>query len=111
MSFLFPKPKVKEITAAEARRRQEEKTAVIVDVRELDEWQGGHIQGARHIPLGDLQQRAQEILSLPEVIFVCRSGGRSTSATRAFEAAGHPRVASLTGGMQAWEREGLPVKR
>lgn len=111
MSFLFSKPKVKEITPAEAQRRYQEKKAVIVDVREKDEWQGGHIQGARHVPLGDLQRRAAEVMSAPEVIFVCQSGGRSASAAQAFEAAGHPNVSSLAGGMGAWRRAGLPVKR
>lgn len=111
MSFLFLKPKVKEITPAEAQRRQKEQAAVIVDVRENNEWQGGHIAGARHIPLRELQQRPQELLSAPDVIFVCRSGNRSTTAAKVFEKAGHPNVSSLSGGMKAWQGAGLPVKR
>lgn len=111
MSFLFSKPKVKEISPTEAQRRQQEKTAIIVDVREKDEWQGGHIPEARHIPLGELQRQSQEILSAPNVIFVCRSGNRSATAAKVFEAAGHPSVFSLTGGMGAWQRAGLPIKR
>jgi len=111
MSFLFFKPKVKEVTAAEARQRLQERKAVIVDVREKREWQGGHIQGAKHIPLDELQKRAQEIVSAPDVIFVCASGNRSASAAKAFEATGHTNVASLAGGMSAWQRAGLPVKR
>lgn len=111
MSFLFSKPKIKEVTPVEAQQRLQERTAIIVDVRENREWQGGHIQGAKHIPLGDLQRRSQEILSAPDVIFVCHSGNRSASAAKAFEAAGHSNVASLAGGMSAWQRAGLPVKR
>lgn len=111
MKFLFSKPKVKEIAPVEAQRRQTEQAAIIVDVREKDEWRGGHIPGSRHIPLGDLQQRAQEILSAPDVIFVCRSGNRSATAAKTFEGAGHPSVSSLAGGIGAWQRAGLPVKR
>lgn len=111
MRFLFSQAKVKEVSPVEAQRRQTEQAAIIVDVREKDEWQGGHIPGARHIPLGDLQKRAREILSAPDVIFVCRSGNRSASAAKAMEAAGHPGVSSLAGGMGAWQRAGLPVKR
>ncbi|GAC1472808.1 MAG: rhodanese-like domain-containing protein [Chloroflexota bacterium] len=111
MSFLFSKPKIKEVSPAEAQHRLQERTAIIVDVREKREWQGGHIQGARHIPLGDLQKRSQEILSAPDVIFVCASGGRSASAAKAFEKEGHENVSSLEGGMGAWQRAGLPVKR
>jgi len=111
MSFLFSKPKVKEIGPTEALQRQTAQAAIIVDVREQDEWRGGHIPGARHIPLDSLEGRAQEILSAPDVIFVCRSGNRSATAAKAFEGAGHPSVSSLAGGMKAWQRAGLPVER
>ncbi len=111
MSFLFSKPKVKEVTPTEAQQRLQDGKAIIVDVREKDEWQGGHIPGARHIPLGDLQKRSPEILSAPDVVFVCRSGNRSATAAKAFEKAGHANVSSLAGGMGAWQRGGLPVKR
>jgi len=111
MSFLFSKPKVKEITPAEAQERQKAHGALIVDVREKDEWQRGHVPNAKHLPLGHLQARSQEILAASDVIFVCRSGNRSASAAKAFEQAGHPSVSSLAGGMGAWQRAGLPVKR
>ncbi len=110
MSFLFFKPKVKEIAPAEAQQRLKEHAAIIVDVREPDEWRTGHIPGAKHIPLGDMQQRAEELLSVLDVIFVCRSGSRSATAAKQFEKAGHSGVASLAGGMLAWQRAGLPVK-
>src|SRR5579859_3114018 len=111
MSFLLSKSKVKEVTPAEAQQRLGEGAAIIVDVREKDEWRGGHIPGAKHIPLGDLQKRSSEILSAPDVVFVCRSGNRSATAAKAFEKTGHPSVSSLAGGMEAWQRTGLPVKR
>lgn len=111
MKFSFSKPKVTQIEPTEAQQRLTARTAVIVDVREPNEWADGHIPGATHIPLGDLQARAGEIASAPEVIFVCWSGARSATAARALEQRGHATVASLAGGMQAWQRAGLPVKR
>lgn len=111
MSPLFSNSKVTEVSPLEARSRQRDETAIIVDVREQDEWQDGHIPGARHIPLGELQQRAPEILAEPDVIFVCQSGGRSAAAAQAFGRAGHRNVSSLAGGMSAWQRAGLPVTR
>ncbi len=103
-------PGVPEVTPDEARRRAAE-GAVIVDVREPDEWRAGHIPGARHIPLGRLAAAVQELDPDREVIVVCRSGSRSAVAARALLRAGFPRVSNLAGGMIAWTGRGLPVKR
>ncbi len=111
MSFLFSRAKVNEIAPEEAQQRHQEHAAIIVDVREPDEWRGGHIPGAKHIPLGEVQARAGELLGAPDVIFVCRSGSRSATAAKALEKAGHANVASLVGGMRAWQRAGLRVKQ
>lgn len=111
MSFLFSKPKVTEIGPAEARERAAKHRALIVDVREHNEWQSGHIPGAKHIPLGQLGAHSTELLAVPEIIFVCRSGNRSATAAKTLGSAKHTNVSSLAGGMQAWERAGLPVKR
>ncbi|HZS94900.1 MAG TPA: rhodanese-like domain-containing protein [Chloroflexota bacterium] len=105
MSYL---PQPKEIDAAEVNRRRAD--TVIVDVREDWEWDSGHIPGARHIPLGDLNAAAAELLALPEVIFVCHIGSRSGAAAVAFTNAGHPNALNLAGGMEAWESLGLPVE-
>jgi rhodanese-related sulfurtransferase len=102
---------ISEVDAREARRRLEAKVSAIIDVRESYEWDGGHIPGATHLPLSDLQARAQEVFDAPDVIFVCASGGRSAAAAEAFQGAGHPNVASLVGGMSAWQIQGLPIER
>ncbi|GMK39328.1 rhodanese-like domain-containing protein [Paenibacillus sp. CCS19] len=73
----------------------------IVDVRELDEWQSGHIPGAKHIPLGTLGQRRSEIDSKQETIVVCRSGNRSGLACEMLESLGYD-VVNMTGGMMNW---------
>ncbi|WP_151523886.1 rhodanese-like domain-containing protein [Serinicoccus kebangsaanensis] len=80
--------------------------AVVVDVREPDEWAAGHAPGAVHIPLGDLPARIDELpettRSLP---VVCRSGGRSGRAVQWLVQQGFD-VVNVDGGMQAWSRGG-----
>jgi rhodanese-related sulfurtransferase len=84
---------------------------VVVDVREADEWAEGHIEGAKHIPLGQLSAQANEIPHDREVIFVCHSGQRSAVATASFMRAGYTNVANMQGGMEAWENQHLPIQR
>jgi rhodanese-related sulfurtransferase len=97
------------IDPREAKGRQDAGSAVVVDVREEREWRSGHIPHARHIPLGQLLAHILELLAEPELIFVCRSGNRSASATRALVKAGHPNALNMTGGMIAWKGAQLPV--
>ncbi len=73
----------------------------IVDVREADEWASGHISGARHIPLGSLMQRHNELNKQQETIMVCRSGNRSGIACEYLESLGY-KVINMTGGMLEW---------
>ncbi|HEX4080362.1 MAG TPA: MBL fold metallo-hydrolase [Rhizomicrobium sp.] len=85
--------------------------AQIVDVREPAEFTGplGHIEGAKLIPLGELQQRAGELAREEPVITVCRAGSRSAQGYNILRQSGFTRVANLTGGMLRWRAEGLPV--
>lgn len=78
-----------------------------LDVREQDEWDAGHIDGALHIPMGQLNARVDELAGDHEWVAVCRSGNRSGAVTDAMQRAGFE-VSNLDGGMQAWAREGLP---
>lgn len=80
--------------------------AVLIDVREPEEWAAGHAPQAEHLPLGDL--RPELVGDDRTVIAVCRSGGRSGKAADLLAEAGLP-VHNLTGGMTAWARAGLPV--
>ncbi|MEJ5914285.1 rhodanese-like domain-containing protein [Pseudokineococcus sp. 1T1Z-3] len=81
--------------------------AVLVDVREDDEWELGHAPGALHIPLGDLPARLGE---LPEegAHVVCRSGGRSARAVAWLQQNGVDAV-DVAGGMGAWLEAGRPM--
>ncbi|HEY7417202.1 MAG TPA: rhodanese-like domain-containing protein, partial [Ktedonobacteraceae bacterium] len=95
---LFHQSSVTEIPPQEAQRRQRE-GAVIVDVREPDEWNEGHILGALHIPLGSLSMRLSELDASQEIIMVCHSGLRSMRAAQLLQRSGFAQVKNLTGGM------------
>jgi rhodanese-related sulfurtransferase len=83
----------------------------LIDVREPLEWEAGHIEGARHIPLGQLAGSMDSIDASREVVVMCRSGGRGTSAARQLAAAGLPAVRNLAGGLTRWRTEVDPALR
>lgn len=81
--------------------------AVIVDVREDDEWAAGHIPSAVHIPMGQVPQRLEE-LPEGELHIVCRSGGRSRRTAEWLQRNGYDAV-NVDGGMAAWSEAGLAM--
>lgn len=83
--------------------------AVLLDVREPDEWAAGHAPRAVHIPLGDLERELATIAADARVVVVCRSGGRSSKATAMLRATDRDAV-NLEGGMQAWAAAGLEIE-
>jgi len=83
---------------------------VILDVREPHEWTAGHIEGATHIPLGELPSRVGELDPEVQTVVICHMGGRSARATEWLHSRGH-RVVNLDGGMEAWESAQRPVER
>ena len=84
--------------------------AVLVDVREPNEWAAGHATGAVHVPLGHLANRIGELPADRELLFLCQSGSRSLVATRIATDRGHT-AKSVRGGTIAWARAGLPLER
>ncbi|HEY0497578.1 MAG TPA: rhodanese-like domain-containing protein [Kutzneria sp.] len=83
--------------------------AVLLDVREDDEWAAGHAPQAIHIPLGELAERVGEVpQDSGEVYVVCRMGGRSARATMYLNQSGWEAV-NVAGGMQAWHQQGFPL--
>jgi rhodanese-related sulfurtransferase len=105
--------KYRALPPAEAVRVMNQEGALVLDVREDNEFTGGRIGGARHIPLGVLKQRVQDIERFKEspVVVYCRSGARSAVAASQLVAAGFTDVTNLQGGIQAWQSAGLPVKK
>lgn len=82
--------------------------ALLLDVREQNEWDAGHAPQARHLPLGRLQNEWTSLPRERRIVIVCRSGRRSATATAALLGAGIDAV-NLTGGMQAWSAAGQAV--
>jgi rhodanese-related sulfurtransferase len=85
---------------------------LVLDVREPDEFRGelGHIAGAELLPLQALSARGAAVPRDRPVVTVCRSGGRSGKAALSLLELGFSRVASLAGGMSAWNARAFPVE-
>lgn len=80
----------------------------LLDVREPDEWDLGHIEGARWIPMGHLNARWGELDPARKLVVVCRSGSRSNYVAAMLRQVGID-AANLDGGMLAWQAEKLPI--
>jgi hydroxyacylglutathione hydrolase len=83
--------------------------ALLLDVRSPGEWKTGHINGAIHIPGGDLPKRVAALPAGKPLYIICGSGYRSSIATSILARSGHKQLANVDGGMNAWKRQQLPV--
>ncbi|HUR20815.1 MAG TPA: rhodanese-like domain-containing protein [Vicinamibacterales bacterium] len=83
----------------------------LLDVRNQNEWNSGHIDGAQHITLGYLADHLAEIPREKPIVLHCEGGGRSSIGASVLKAHGFDNVINLTGGMGAWRKAGLPVER
>lgn len=103
----------KAISPAQATLLINREDAVVVDVREPAEYSAGHVSDSRNIPFKDLASRVSELEAFKEkpVIFVCASGSRSGQACAQLKKLGFTNLNNLDGGIQSWERAGLPIKR
>lgn len=84
---------------------------LVLDVRNQDEWDDGHIPGALHIMLGTLPRRLAEIPAEKPILVQCRSGARSAIAASILKAYGFSHVINLSGGYLQWKKEGRPLVR
>lgn len=82
--------------------------AVLLDVREDDEWAAGHAPDAVHIPMTTVADRLADLPQGGPIHVVCRSGGRSSRVTEYLTAQGRDAV-NVSGGMTAWAAAGRPV--
>jgi rhodanese-related sulfurtransferase len=83
--------------------------ALLIDVREQDEFIEGHVVRARNLPLSQLDKRLKEIPKDKQVYLICRSGNRSGQALALLRQAGYTQVQHVRGGMIAWQLAHLPV--
>jgi len=98
----------REVSVAEAAKLQKE-GAFMLDVREVSEWNEGHMPGATLIPLGELPARLGEVPQDQPIVVVCRSGNRSATGRDTLLRAGFETVASMRGGMNDWKVSGYPT--
>ncbi|MFZ5482144.1 MAG: rhodanese-like domain-containing protein [Myxococcota bacterium] len=89
-----------------------QKVAVLLDVRTPEEFAGGHVPGARNVPVQDLERRVAELEPFrgKAVYVICQSGGRSVKASELLAARGFSAV-NVKGGTAAWVAAGNPIER
>jgi rhodanese-related sulfurtransferase len=108
-----PGPALPAINVAEAERRLREDPAgpLLVDVRERGEFADVRAPGAVLVPMSEFAARAGELPRDRPLMVVCHLGGRSAAAAGFLIRSGWSDVVNVTGGMDAWERGGLPILR
>ena len=104
------KSKIAETTVDDV---QKHKPAVLIDVREGDEWQEGFVPGATWVPRGKLELRIEDIVPErdKEIVLYCAGGNRSALAAKSLADLGYTHVKSMAGGFTAWKRNGLAVEK
>jgi hydroxyacylglutathione hydrolase len=88
---------------------KERPTGTLLDVRTPGEWNAGHVEGAVHVPVGELPNRLGEVRRGQPVQVICGSGYRASIAASLLKRAGYDAVANVVGGMSAWKAAGLPT--
>ncbi len=104
---------IKEVNCTAALQFINHKNALVLDVRDDGEYKLGHILNSMQIPLGKLNECASELEKYKEqpIVVVCRSGNRSGTACAALGKRGFTQVYNLAGGVTAWQKANLPLKK
>ena len=101
---------ITEISPGEAQQQTERGDAVLIDVREDDDWREDHAKGAKHLNRGVIELEIEE--QVPDlktpIICYCGGGSRSALVTETLQKMGYENVRSLAGGFRAWKEAGLP---
>lgn len=105
--FDFLKKKYQTVSPAKAKEAQDA-GAMLIDVRESNEYRAGHAPGAKHISVQVIERRLGEIPIERQIIVVCQSGMRSQRAAEILSRYGY-QVLNVSGGMLGWQRAGMKV--
>jgi rhodanese-related sulfurtransferase len=107
------KKNITEIPPQDAAAKLKSGEAVIVDVRDKDEWDEGHIPGAIHMSRGTIELDIEEKVPDPNAMIICHcgGGGRGALATESLQKMGYKNVRSMAGGFKAWKAIGLPTTK
>lgn len=101
----------KNISPAELKEMMEKEKPVVVDVRESWEYKGGHLPGARSLPLSTFQNQYDKLDKERTIVVVCQSGNRSKTASRFLAKAGYKKLFHLKGGTSGWANNGYSVEK
>jgi phage shock protein E len=101
-------PSVDVQTVASLKDRED---VLVLDVRELNEYEAGHIPGVTLIPMGEVANRLNEIPTDQTVIVTCRTGNRSGQVADFLRQNGYTNIHNMAGGIVEWEAAGLPVEQ
>lgn len=101
------------VTPSQATQLINQENALILDIRQDNEFKNGHIINSKHIPLTFLNDRINDLEAYKNkpIIAVCRSGHRSAHACSSLKKAGFESVYNLAGGVIAWEGANLPLTK
>lgn len=104
---------VKEVSSAEALQLINHKNALVLDVREPEEFKTGHILNSKNVPLGKLKERVGELERYRDqpVVVICRTSNRSNSACVLLGKQGFGQTYLMKGGVLAWTKSGLPLEK
>ena len=104
------KQNITEISPQDAAAKSKSGEAVIVDVRDKDEWDEGHIPRATHMSRGTIELDIEEKVPDPNVMIICHcgGGGRGALVTESLQKMGYKNARNLAGGFKAWKAAGLP---
>jgi rhodanese-related sulfurtransferase len=100
---------IPEIDAKTVFKWLESGRAVLVDVRETDEYEMEHVSGSLLSPLSMFEPELFPAFPEKHVVLFCAIGKRSAAAAKQLKKAGYDDVANLTGGLQAWKEAGCPT--
>ncbi|MFL6539101.1 MAG: rhodanese-like domain-containing protein [Chthoniobacterales bacterium] len=107
------KKNITEISPQEAAEKFKTGEATIIDVRDKDEFNEGHIPNALNLSRGTLELDIDEHVSDPNAVVIvhCGGGGRSALAAESLQRMGYKNVRSMAGGLKAWKAAGLPTEK
>jgi len=101
------------VSAAQATQLINREDALVLDVRDAGEYAGGHILGAKSLPLARVESGAGDVAKKKDatLIVYCDTGDRSGKAAGVLKKLGYGKVVNLSGGLGAWKQAGLPVEK
>ena len=110
-AFITVPTGVSEMTPQEARPALEAAYVQFIDVRTVEEYNGGHAVRTRNIPLDTVMQNLDKLEKNEPVYLICQTGIRSMKAAQMLSEAGFPQTISIKGGTVAWQESGLPITK